>query len=100
MCATADSFLDLDISCVLVVDDRRTDLICCFLMRYGSLFPTSWVYSTVFYGFSSSSAFRLIICLFTAFSSFFQHSFIYFFTTVLSLHRLRSTRPFFWSHCL
>ena len=36
MCSTADSFLDLDISCVLVVDDRRMDLICCFLMRFGS----------------------------------------------------------------
>ena len=36
-CTTAeDSRLDLDISCVLVVDDRRTDLIYCFLMRYGS----------------------------------------------------------------
>jgi len=33
MGAAADSFLDLDldIACVLVVDDRRTDLICCFL---------------------------------------------------------------------
>ena len=30
MCATADSFLDLDFSCVLVVDDRYTDLVCCF----------------------------------------------------------------------
>jgi len=30
MCAAADSFLDLDISSVLMVDDRRTDLICCF----------------------------------------------------------------------
>jgi hypothetical protein len=29
-----DSLLDLDIACVLVVDDRRMDLICCSL-RYG-----------------------------------------------------------------
>ena len=35
MCATVDSCLDLDISYILVVDDRRTDLVCCFLMRYG-----------------------------------------------------------------
>jgi len=34
MRTAADSFLDLEISCVLVVDDRRMDLICCFL-RYG-----------------------------------------------------------------
>jgi hypothetical protein len=25
-----DSLLDLDIACLLVVDDRRRDLICCF----------------------------------------------------------------------
>ena len=30
-----NSLLDLDIACLLVVDDRRMDLICCFL-RYGS----------------------------------------------------------------
>src|SRR5271155_64032 len=73
MCATADSFLDLDISCVLVVDDRRTDLICCFLMRYGSLFPTSWVYSTVFYGFSPSSSLSFFV--FFSFSAY--HLFVY-----------------------
>jgi hypothetical protein len=52
MCATADSFLDLDISCVLVVDDRRTDLICCFLMRYGSFLEFECherVYFSLFY---------------------------------------------------
>ena len=48
----ADSHLDLNISCVLVVDDRRTDLICCFL-RYGS--SLEWfecherVYFSLFY---------------------------------------------------
>jgi hypothetical protein len=26
-----ESLLDLDIACFLVVDDRRMDLICCFL---------------------------------------------------------------------
>ena len=53
MCATADSFLDLNISCVLVVDDRRTDLICRFLMRYGSFLELlechEQVYFSLFY---------------------------------------------------
>src|SRR5271156_1773719 len=49
---TADDLcLDLDISCVLVIDDRRMDLNCCFL-RYGSFLEWfechEWVYFSLF----------------------------------------------------
>jgi len=66
MCTTADSFLDLDISCVLVVDDRRRDLVCCFLMRYGSFLELfegyERVYFSLFYdGFVQGQGCRLFL---------------------------------------
>jgi hypothetical protein len=47
-----DSFLDLDILCVLVVDDRRMDLICCFL-RYGSSLEWFECHERVYFSFST-----------------------------------------------
>ena len=68
-CAAAESFLDLDISCVLVVDDRRTDLGCCFLMRYGSFLESfechERVYFSLFYdGFVQGHGLRRDVIFF------------------------------------
>jgi hypothetical protein len=50
-----DSLLDLDIACLLVVDDRRMDLVCCFsgLMRYGSFLELFECHELVYFSFST-----------------------------------------------
>ena len=53
----ADLRLDLDISCVLVVDDRRTDLNCCFL-RYGSFLEWFECHERVYFLYSTMDLYK------------------------------------------
>ena len=95
MCATADSFLDLDISYVLVVDDHRhTDLSCCFnwdmVRSWSHLDPRNWVYSTIFYGFSPSSSLSFVVFFSSSGYRSFVHSFTAFFLSS-NIHFLPSS---------
>jgi hypothetical protein len=48
----------LDISFVLVVDDRRTDLICCFLMRFGLILELFGCHERVYFSYSTMDLYK------------------------------------------
>src|SRR5271155_5349656 len=74
MCAAADSFLDLDISCVLVVDDRLWFVLrVVWIPRIGFIQLVSMGFRLhLLFHFSSSSALQLIVRSFVR----SQHSFL------------------------
>jgi len=57
MRTAVDSLLDLDIACVLVVDDRRMDLICCFL-RFGSFLELFECHERGYFSYSTMDLYK------------------------------------------